>query len=72
VSLNHLFRTLRTLIGASTIEPTYAEPRAGDVRDSQADIGKARWLLGYVPSVSFEQGLARTVAWYRESHSTVS
>src|SRR5687767_12661539 len=47
VSLNHLFRTLRDLTGAATVEPVYAEPRAGDVKDSQADITKAKALLGY-------------------------
>ena len=47
-------------------------PRPGDVKDSQADISKARRLLGYGPSVSFEEGLARTVAWYRDSHATVA
>ena len=55
---------MRGLIGA-TVEPTYAEGRAGDVRDSQADISKARRLLGYEPIVDFEEGLRRTVEWYR-------
>ena len=64
VSLNELFRVMRGLIGA-TVEPTYAEGRAGDVRDSQADISKARRLLGYEPIVDFEEGLRRTVEWYR-------
>jgi nucleoside-diphosphate-sugar epimerase len=64
VSLNHLFRSVRELTGA-TVEPLYGETRLGDVVDSQADIGKARRLLGYAPSVTFEEGLARTVAWYR-------
>jgi UDP-glucose 4-epimerase len=45
----------------------FAEPRDGDVRDSQADIFKARQLLGFSPTVSFEEGLRRTVAWYRTS-----
>ena len=66
VSLNHLFRTVRDLTGAS-VEPIYAAPRAGDVKDSQADITKAQQLLGYRPIVSFEDGLAHTVAWYRAS-----
>jgi nucleoside-diphosphate-sugar epimerase len=35
------------------------------VRDSQADISKARNLLGYEPTVSFEEGLRRTIEWYR-------
>ncbi len=41
ISLNQLFRTVRDLTGAK-VEPIYAEPRAGDVKDSQADITKAR------------------------------
>jgi nucleoside-diphosphate-sugar epimerase len=64
ISLNHLFKTVRDLVGA-TVEPIYAEPRPGDVKDSQADISKARRLLGYEPAVSFEEGLNHTVAWYR-------
>jgi nucleoside-diphosphate-sugar epimerase len=64
ISLNQLFRTMRRMIGSS-VEPKYAEPRAGDVRDSQADIAKAKRLLGYEPTVSFEDGLQRTVDWYR-------
>jgi nucleoside-diphosphate-sugar epimerase len=64
ISLNDLFHAMRGLIGASA-EPTYVETRAGDVRDSQADIEKARRILGYEPIVSFEEGLRRTVEWYR-------
>jgi len=64
ISLNELFTTLRTIIGAN-VEPEYLPERAGDVRDSQADIGKAQRLLGYSPVVSFEDGLRRTVDWYR-------
>ena len=66
VSLNHLFQTVRDLMG-STVEPIYAAPRAGDVKDSQADISKAKLLLGYTPTVPFEEGLGKTVAWYRAS-----
>jgi UDP-glucose 4-epimerase len=68
VSLNQLFNTLRAIIG-SDITPVYAEPRAGDVRDSQADITRARALLGYEPLVGFDEGLRRTVAWYRDAAS---
>jgi nucleoside-diphosphate-sugar epimerase len=66
ISLNDLFYAMRDVVGG-TLEPTYAEPRQGDVRDSQADIRKAKDLLGYTPSVSFEDGLARTIAWYRSA-----
>jgi nucleoside-diphosphate-sugar epimerase len=71
VSLNHLFRTVRDLVGAD-VEPIYAEPRAGDVRDSQADISKAARLLGYAPIVSFESGLEQTIAWYRATQLTTA
>ncbi len=66
VSLNQLFATVRDLVDAR-VEPIYAEPRPGDVRDSQADISKARRLLGYEPIVSFAEGLGRTVAWCRSA-----
>ncbi|MGH9315397.1 MAG: SDR family oxidoreductase [Vicinamibacterales bacterium] len=66
ISLNQLFSMVRALTGSS-FEPVYAEERAGDVRDSQADITKACELLGYTPSVSLEEGLNRTLEWYRAS-----
>src|SRR5687768_7707885 len=71
ISLNQLFRAVRDLTGA-TVEPIYAAPRAGDVKDSQADIAKAARLLGYEPTVTFEQGLEKTVEWYRDSQITVA
>ena len=71
ISLNQLFDVLKGLTGADS-SPLYAEPRAGDVRDSQADIGKARRLLGYQPLVALDQGLAQTVAWYRKTQTTAA
>ena len=71
ISLNTLFRTVRQLVGTN-VEPIYAAPRPGDVKDSQADIAKARRILGYEPSVSFEEGLAKTVNWYRSSQVSVA
>jgi nucleoside-diphosphate-sugar epimerase len=64
ISLNRLFETMRSLIGAD-VKPQYAGVRAGDVRDSQADIRKAHEVLGYEPIVPFEEGIRRTVDWYR-------
>jgi nucleoside-diphosphate-sugar epimerase len=64
ISLNQLYRTMRELVGG-TLEPEYTETRSGDVKDSQADITKAQRLLGYQPIVSFEEGLKRTLEWYR-------
>ena len=69
ISLNDLFRAMRAIIGG-TVEPTHDEPRAGDVRDSQADISKAKRLLGYEPIVGFEDGLRKTVEWYRTATAT--
>ena len=71
ISLNQLFAIVKREVGSS-LEPDYSDPRAGDVRDSQADIGKAQRLLGYTPIVGFEEGLGRTVKWYRESMVTKS
>jgi nucleoside-diphosphate-sugar epimerase len=71
ISLNTLFKTIRELVRAN-IEPIYADPRPGDVKDSQADISKAARILGYQPIVSFEDGLAKTVAWYRASQMTIA
>jgi nucleoside-diphosphate-sugar epimerase len=65
-SLNQLFAELRALTG-SAIEAVYGKPRAGDVRHSQADISKAKRVLGYEPRVTFEEGLRRTLEWYRVS-----
>ena len=55
---------MRKLIGAN-VKPHYTEPRAGDVRDSLADLWLAREILGYQPIVPFEEGIRRTVEWYR-------
>lgn len=63
VSILELLRVLQLLLGTD-LAPTFAPPREGDVRDSQADIFKARKLLGYEPAVPFEEGLRRTVDWF--------
>ena len=48
------------------VKREHIESRAGDVKHTLADIGKARRLLGYEPEVAFDDGMARTVAWFRE------
>jgi nucleoside-diphosphate-sugar epimerase len=65
ISLNDLLQTMNRIVGTD-IKPVYKEARAGDVRDSQADISKAGRLLGYTPHVAFEEGLRRTLDWCRE------
>ena len=71
ISINTLFQAVRTLVDAH-VDPVYSPARAGDVRDSQADIGKARHLLGYEPDVTFEEGLKKTVEWYRAAQTTTA
>ncbi len=65
-TLNETFALLRDLTGYSG-QPAYAAPRAGDIRDSLADIRLAGELLGYAPRIDFREGLRRTVEWYRAS-----
>jgi nucleoside-diphosphate-sugar epimerase len=61
ISINEMLRQLAALVGVEP-SPEYAPPRPGDIRDSRADIRSARAKLGYEVNVSFEEGLARTVA----------
>jgi UDP-N-acetylglucosamine 4-epimerase len=48
------------------VEPNFGPPRKGDVRDSNADISKARELLGYDPEYDFEKGITLAIDWYKE------
>src|SRR5262245_4121022 len=64
VTVLDLVAALNKLMGKS-LKATHGETRAGDVRYSQADITRTRADLGYAPTVSFEDGLAKTLAWYR-------
>ena len=69
-SLNELFALLRESLlphypHLRRYKPVYREFRAGDVRHSQADISKARRLLGYTPTHRIDQGLSDALAWYR-------
>ena len=64
ITLNQMWELLQKIEGVD-IAPVYAPPRPGDVRDSQADITAARRELGYEPEVGFEEGLRRTLEWFR-------
>jgi UDP-glucose 4-epimerase len=66
ISLNDLLSTLCEILGVH-IEAIYCEARAGDVRDSQADISRAKRLIGYVSTVDLREGLERTLAWYKSA-----
>lgn len=64
ISINALLGTINEIIGKN-IEPIYEEKRMGDVRDSLADISKARKLLGYNPSYDLREGLEEAVEWMK-------
>lgn len=70
-SVNFLYESIREMLGEKH-EATYREPRAGDIRNSLADISKAKTLLGYEPSMRFMDGLKDTVEFFREVYTKVS
>jgi UDP-glucose 4-epimerase len=63
-SLLELLELLNELLGTA-VAPEFAEPRPGDVRESLADISAARELLGFEPLVTFEEGLRKSIDYYR-------
>ncbi|HZL32773.1 MAG TPA: NAD-dependent epimerase/dehydratase family protein [Verrucomicrobiae bacterium] len=65
-SLRDLLNSVAAAIG-HPIAPLFEEPRVGDVRDSQASIELAQERLGYQVTVPFEEGVRRTVSWYRDA-----
>lgn len=66
ITLNQAWALLQKMEGVE-IGAEYGPPRAGDVRHSQADTAAAVRDLGHAPQFSFEEGMRRTLAWYRES-----
>lgn len=65
VTLNQAWELLQRIEGVK-IPANYGPPRAGDVRHSQADTARAARDLGHAPRFSFEEGMRRTLKWYRE------
>jgi nucleoside-diphosphate-sugar epimerase len=68
VTVNETIAHLNAILGTD-IRPTYAPPRAGDVKHSSADTSLARKVLGFEPVVSFKDGIAETVEWYKKRQS---
>jgi len=67
ITLNQVLKLLEKVTGKK-IQAKYDPPRAGDIRDSQADVSLARKVLGYEPRVHFEEGLQRTWEWYKGAY----
>ncbi|MCP4191018.1 MAG: SDR family oxidoreductase [Planctomycetaceae bacterium] len=70
-SLLSLIQQLNQLLGTD-VQPHFAEPRVGDVKHSLADITRAEQLLGYAPPVTFEEGLRRSIEYYRSTQKVGS
>ncbi len=68
-SVNFLYEAIREDLGMEH-QPTYREPREGDIRNSLADISRGQNLLGYAPTHRFSEGLKETVAFFKEKYST--
>jgi nucleoside-diphosphate-sugar epimerase len=68
-SVNRLLQLIAAELGVSPV-PTFAAPREGDIRLSHADVSAARRLLGYEPRVAIEEGVRRTVGWFRDHSSS--
>lgn len=64
ITLLQVLDRMAAVLGRS-VRPEHGPPRAGDVRHSSADIGRARALLGYEPIVGFDEGIRRTLEWAR-------
>jgi UDP-glucose 4-epimerase len=69
VNLLELVGFVNEFLGTD-LDPTFTDPRPGDVKHSQADIDKARERLGFEVVVDFKEGLRRTVEWYRKQQKT--
>jgi len=67
IKLNEVVKLMEQITGRK-IPVNYEPPRAGDIRDSQAEISLARKVLGYSPLVTFEEGLRRTWEWYKSAY----
>jgi UDP-N-acetylglucosamine 4-epimerase len=63
-TINQMYDAIKNYL-KKDLKPNYREPRAGDIRDSLADISKARTLLGYEPQYSFEKGLPLTIEYFK-------
>jgi UDP-N-acetylglucosamine 4-epimerase len=66
VTVNNLFNIVAALVN-SDLKPEYRGTRPGDVRDSLADISAAKKFIGYNPEIRIEEGLKRTLEWFRQS-----
>ncbi len=68
ITVNYLFNACKNHLN-SDWTPTYREARAGDIRNSLADVSLAEKLIGYKPMVNFEEGLKTTIEFFKKLYS---
>ena len=68
ISLNDLYAEITKLLEIDR-PPIHGPERAGDIRDSLADISKAKELIGYEPEVTWQEGLIDTVEFFKQAHA---
>ncbi len=62
-----IYYTLAKALGMEGVEPIFGPDRKGDIKHSNADISKARRLIGYAPDYNFESGLKEAIEWYKNN-----
>ncbi|MGB9764505.1 MAG: SDR family oxidoreductase [Candidatus Saccharicenans sp.] len=65
ITINELADKINSCLNLS-LKPVYAEPRAGDIKESYADISRAEKFLGFKPEIDFLKGLKLTIEWYKK------
>jgi nucleoside-diphosphate-sugar epimerase len=66
ITINRVIARINELLGTN-VRPRYVDARPGDIKHSLADIALAKQLIGYTPAVSFDEGLRRSIDWYRRN-----
>jgi nucleoside-diphosphate-sugar epimerase len=64
LTINEVIVAINRVLGTN-IQPRYVDPRPGDIKHSRADIGLAKKVLGFQPTVGFEEGLRRAIEYYK-------
>jgi UDP-glucose 4-epimerase len=68
VTINHVIARINELLGTQ-VKPKYVDSRKGDIKHSLADISLAKQVIGFAPKVLFDDGLKRSIEWYRKNLS---
>lgn len=67
VTVNTVVNLIQQLLQKEHIKPSYSPPRPGDIKHSLADVTLAKKIIGYQPTVTFEQGIRKAIEWYKQN-----